>query len=996
MRRIITAAALALVLLVVSVPAANASFGFKAGKEGFSVAVKTEDGKPSSAAGTHPGEWSMHLGFNQTGGFPDGDLRDLRIETPQGMLLNPTFQGSIASELVRCSLVDFQRPRVSPYEQSYSGESCPLYSQVGTIDVHTSFGGGITRRFGLFNLKAAPGLPAQFGASPYGSPIVFDTSLLPDSQGRYTLSLEASEFSQALDVSGVDINLWGTPWHMSHDGERGNCLNEVDPASYHGELSYFKKVKNPQTGKEEEKFIPGTCSPGFLSEYPPKAFLTLPTECSPQLSFTATASSWQQPTQVSATARNENTLGQPEPINACAALPFTPKPIGLLDTTNASTSSGYAFRLSADPEGLLQPTQPVASAARKVVVHLPQGATVNPSVGAGLIGCTPAQYTAETASNGQGRGCPNGSKIGDFIVQTPLFEDVAGREFFNGAIYLASPRDNPTGSLIAVYLVAKLPQRGVMIKLAGKIDPNPGDGTVTATFEGLPQLPYTDLEMNFRAGQRAFLISPPSCGEAITRTEMTPWSNETTVPSTPTSSDITSGVDFGPCPSGTPPFDVQAVTGGINSNVNSYTPYYVHLTRHDTDQEITSYSLVLPKGITGKLAGVPYCPEADIEASRHNTGFGEEAHPSCPAASQVGRTLTGYGVGPALTYAAGRIYLAGPYHGAPLSLVTVNSATVGPFDLGTIVIRSAFQVDPHTAQLRIDSSASDPIPHIIDGIPLHLREVRIYMDRPQFTHNPSSCEPSNLESTLTGSGATFESASDDSKVTVSRHFQLLNCSTLGFKPKLGIRLRGNFHRGGYPQLRATFAARGPEDSNLRRIEVEMPHAEFLAQNHIREVCSRVQFDAKRCPSGSVYGSAAAYTPLLSEPLRGNVYLRSSTGKLPDLVADLYSGAVRIVIEGHIGPTKQGGVDAFFDELPDQPLDRFVMTLRGGKHGLLTNSTNICAAPPFASVSSIAQNNIGAKFNTVLRGTCKGKKPKGKATKPKGKGSKGKGHKKGAK
>jgi hypothetical protein len=969
MKRILTVTVCVLALLAMAAPAARASFGFKPGTEGFSIAVKTEDGKPSSSAGSHPGEWSMHLGLNQSGSFPDGDLRDLKIETPQGMLLNPTFQGSVASDLVRCSAVDFQTPRTSPYEQSLSGESCPLYTQVGTIEVHTSFGDGVTRRFGLFNLKAAPGLPAQLGAAPFGSPVVFDVILTPDSQGRYQLSLEATDFSQALDVSGIDLNLWGVPWAAAHNGERGNCLNEVSPGSPWAQ-----------------------CSVGPAGEYPPKAFLTLPTECSPSLSFTATADSWQQPAQVSASASNNNTLGQPVEMSACASLPFTPEPIGLLNTTNASTSSGYAFRLSADQEDLVQPTQRVASAARQIVVHLPQGVTVNPSVGAGLIGCTPAQYAAETAFNGQGAGCPNGSKIGDFIVQTPLFENVAGREFFNGAIYLAQPRDNPSGNLVAVYLVAKLPQRGVMIRLAGKIDPNPVDGTITATFQGLPELPYTDLEMNFRAGQRAFLISPPSCGEAITRTEMTPWSNETSVPSTPTSSDITSGVDFGPCPSGTPPFNVEATTGGINSNVNSYTPYYVHLTRHDTDQEITSYSLVLPKGITGKLAGVPYCPEADIEAARANTGFGEEAHPSCPAASQVGRTVTGYGVGPALTYASGRIYLAGPYHGAPLSLVTVNSATVGPFDLGTIVIRSAFQIDPHTAQLRIDSSASDPIPHIIDGIPLHLREVRIYVDRPNFTHNPSSCEPSNLESTITGSGASFASTADDSSLTISRHFQLLNCSTLGFKPKLGIRLRGNFHRGGYPQLRASFTARGPQDSNLRRIEVEMPHAEFLAQNHIREVCSRVQFNARHCPPGSVYGSAVAYTPLLDEPLRGNVYLRSSTGKLPDLVADLYSGAVRIVVEGHIGPTKQGGVDAFFDELPDQPIERFVMTLRGGKHGLLTNSTNICAAPPFASVSSIAQNNIGAKFDTVLRGTCGGKGKKA----GKGKTQKGKGHKKGTK
>ena len=267
--------------------------------------------------------------------------------------------------------------------------------------------------------------------------------------------------------------------------------------------------------------------------------------------------------------------------------------------------------------------------------------------------------------------------------------------------------------------------------------------------------------------------------------------------------------------------------------------------------------------------------------------------------------MTGYGVGAALTYAPGRIYLAGPYHGAPLSLVTINSATVGPFDLGTIVIRSAFQVDQHTAQLRIDSGASDPIPHIIDGIPLHLREVRIYIDRPQFTHNPSSCAASQLESTLTGSGATFESQADDSSATVAKHFQLLNCLTLGFHPKLGMRLRGPARRGAYPSLRASFVSRGAKDSNLKKIEVVMPHSEFLAQNHIRGVCTRAavrrRSTARRTPPTA---SAVAYTPLFDEPLRGNVYLRSSPHKLPDLVADLHSGAVRIVVEGKIGPAKQ--------------------------------------------------------------------------------------------
>ena len=329
--------------------------------------------------------------------------------------------------------------------------------------------------------------------------------------------------------------------------------------------------------------------------------------------------------------------------------------------------------------------------------------------------------------------------------------------------------------------------------------------------------------------------------------------------------------------------------GAVNSNVNAFTPYYIHISRKDTEQELTSYSLVLPKGVTGKLAGVAKCSEAAIAVAKQKRGFQEAADPSCPASSQVGRTLTGYGVGTALTYTEGQVYLAGPYHGAPLSLVTINPATVGPFDLGTVVIRSAFQVDQHTAQLRLDTAASDPIPHILDGVVLHLREIRIYVDRPNFTHNPSSCEASALTSRLTGSGASFENPADDSSADPSSFFQLLNCRILGFQPRLGVRLRGGTKRGAYPQLRTTFAARGPNDSNLKEIAVIIPRQEFLAQEHIRSICTKPASSPPNAARRNRSTARRSPTPrCLDEPLRGNVYLRSSSGALPDLVADLHS------------------------------------------------------------------------------------------------------------
>ena len=917
-----------------AVPAALAP-----GEAGFRAEVPAADGGASAAAGSHPFRLSLHVGLDQGSGA--ADLRGLRLDLPPGFLADPAAVGT-------CGAAQFATPRSSPFEASAAGESCPGHSQVGVVRVETGL--GPERSFGLFQLPTATGAALTLGASPYGDPLVFD-GLIDEGEGGLHLDLRA-EAPAGLRLHGLTVDLWGAPWDAAHDSRRGNCLNEAEPSF-------------------------GWCREAAWEPAPhaPFAFLTLPTACAPALAFTATTTSWQDPTPAARQALYRDPVGNPVPLGDCASLRFPPRPEGLLTVRKASSSSGFVFRLDAGANaGLANPRGRADAQPRDLTVRLPRGVTLNPSMGAGLGVCTAAQYGSESPAGSPGSGCPDEAKIGDFAVRIPFYE---GR--LRGSIYLAAPHDNLVGSLVAVYLVAKAADRGVLVKVAGKITPDPVDGTLSATFEELPQLPYTGLEVNFRSGQRAPLISPGSCGPALTRIEASPWSG--TAPTVAESaSPIDSGIEGGPCPGGgAPPFSPGVKAGGVNSAGGTYTPYFVHLSRSDTEAEITSYSLVLPRGITAKLAGIPFCPDAAIEAARRSSGVAEAAAPSCPAASQVGRTVSGYGVGPALSYAEGRVYLAGPYHGTPLSLVTVNPVTIGPFDLGTIVVRSAFDLDPRTAQLRIDSAASDPIPHIVGGVVLHLRDIRIYMDRHEFTHNPTSCEPSRLESTLTGSRPPF---TDPHATTASAtsYFQLLDCRELPFRPRLGLRLRGGVGRGAFPSLRATFAAR-PGDADLKRIAVAMPHAEFLAQGHIRAICTQPRFAAGACPAGSVYGRAVAVTPLLSAPLRGNVYLRSSTHKLPDLVADLRSGSIRIDLEGRIGTSKQGGILAYFDDLPDAPIERFTMILRGGKHGLLTNSVNICRHPPTAAVQALGQNNSGAIFSSLLRGQChKGKpgaRPKGK-------------------
>jgi hypothetical protein len=918
--RALLSALLATAAILCVAPAGAGAFAFQPGEAGFSIATSAAGG-PASLAGSHPHAIAYRLGFDE------GSLRNLHIQMPPGLLENQTT-------ISQCSQAKFQTHRTSPFEASLSGESCPDQTQVGVVSVSRE--GGETRSFGLFSLEPAAGVPAQLGFAPWGEHITLD-SAVGSPQGNYALSLNAADIPQGLHVSGLEVEVWGVPWTAVNDQQRGNCLNEADPTKGWG-----------------------ACSVGTPVEQFPFAYLTLPVSCEGPLAITARAESWQGGGEVSAEAVNRDSQGDPVPQKGCESLTFSPVPAGFLTDTKASSSSGYAFRLKADYKGLILPSFRAPAQTREIHVKLPPGTTVNPSVGAGLGVCTPAQYASETNQWSAASGCPSTAKIGDFRLHSPLY-----KEWIAGGIYLAEPDNNPFNALVGIYLVAKSPERGILVKVAGVLEPDPATGSLSATFDSLPQIPYSQLEVEFRAGQRAPLVTPSSCGPALSLTNLQAWSTGLRPVNEISTSQVATGIEGGPCPSGTPPFHPGAVAGGVNSNVNSYTPYFIHLSRTDGEQEITSYSLVLPKGITGKLAGIPYCPDASIDAARHSGGFAEAAHPSCPVASEVGHTNTGYGVGPALTYTEGHMYLAGPYHGAPLSLVTINPATVGPFDLGTVVVRSAFSVDPLTAQLAIDSRASDPIPHILDGIPLHLRDVRIYADRPEFTHNPSSCEPSALVSTLTGSGARFDDPSDDSTATVERHFQLLNCLTLDFQPKLALHLEGASKRGGYPALQATFSARGAKDSNLKRIEVDMPHQLFLAQNHIRQVCTRVQFAADACPAGSVYGTASAVTPLLDEPLHGNVYLRSSSSKLPDLVAQLHSGAIEFDLVGRIGPTKHGGIQAFFDNIPDAPIEHFTMKLNGGKGGLLTNSVDVCAVPPYAEVRAVAQNNRGAIFRSLL-------------------------------
>jgi hypothetical protein len=930
--RFATVLATAALALGLAVPTARADFGFLPGEAGFKVTAAADaGGEPATLAGSHPYSLVTEIALNKAGAFSDGDLKDLSYDLPPGLIEN-------ATSVPRCGAVQFATPRGTP--QSLSGESCPSLSQIGVVTLQSSHAGGETRTFGVFNLAPPQGSPSRFGFAPYGEPITIAPHVR-EAGREYGLTLELRNFSQALNVSALRLDIWGTPWAAAHDGQRGECLNESDPATPNGSCPV--SALNPPHAAQ--------------------AYLTLPSTCEVPLSFHLAAGSWQQPTPVQRSWTSGAALSE------CASLPFNPIPTGRLSTDRTSSPSGYDFTLDGTSAPLLNPVSRASSQAKRAVVRLPEGMTVNPSVASGLGTCSEAQFAVETIDSPPGAGCPNDSKVGELTIESPLIEGQ-----IEGSMFFATPRTNRFGTLIALYMVAKEPARGILVKVAGRVDSDPATGRLTATFDDLPQLPYSHFNVHFREGQRSPLATPATCGTYATEVETSPWLDPglTLHQSSPFA--LSAGVGGGPCPAFLAPFAPRSFGGTANANASSYTSFSLQLTRADGEQEITSYSATLPPGLLGRIAGVPFCPEAEIAAAKRQSGAESAAAPACPAASLIGHTLTGYGVGQTLAYVPGTLYLAGPYHGSPLSVVAIDSAKVGPFDLGTVVIRSAIRVDRRTAQVAIDSAGSDPIPHILEGFPLRLRDIRIEIDRPQFMVNPTNCDPFALTSTLTGSGGRFDDPADDSSAAASSPFQVSNCSALGFAPRLAIALKGSHRHGDFPALKATVTPRQGE-ANIAKATVTLPPKLFLAQEHLDTVCTQRQFAAHNCPKTSVYGTATAITPLMEEPLTGPVYLRSSTNPLPDLVAALSGRGIEVDVLGRIDSYK-GGLRTRYDVLPDAPLSKFTMSLRGGDHSLIVNAIDTCAVPQVATAKFTAQSNANKKLRVPLAVKCK-KKRKGR-------------------
>jgi hypothetical protein len=409
----------------------------------------------------------------------------------------------------------------------------------------------------------------------------------------------------------------------------------------------------------------------------------------------------------------------------------------------------------------------------------------------------------------------------------------------------------------------------------------------------------------------------------------------------------------------------------VSNKALTYTPFQLHITRTDGQQEIKGMNITLPPGATAKLAGVSYCPVSNLTAAAGNSGTSEKKNPSCPKDSDIGAATVLAGTGSSPLKIEGNAYLAGPYQGAPVSLAVITPALAGPFDLGTFVIRVPLFVDPETAQINPVTTA---IPDVFGGAKLDIKSIFVNLNRKEFTLNGTNCSQFATSGVVNGGGADPTNPAAFSAAPVSDPVKASGCDGLAFKPKLKLRLFGATKRNKSPKLRAELKARGG-DANIARASVALPHAIFLEQASLSKVCTRVQFAANNCPKKSVYGHARAFSPLLDKPLEGPVYLRSSNNTLPDMVAHL-EGQIDIDLDGRIDSYK-GGIRTTFDRVPDVPVSKFVLTLPGGKHGLLVASRNLCSKAVTAIVQLKGQNGKKANRHAKVRTPCKAKHKKKK-------------------
>jgi hypothetical protein len=903
-------------------------------------------GDPLTQAGGHPYSASVSIDFN-TETNPNPFIGPLwPVETTKDVVTDlPAGLAGYPPSAAKCTAPELIGPRGGITPES----TCPPASQVGTTLVRVNGLGGSDNVFGpipVYNMVPPSNAPAQFGFNVEGSVVTLTARVR--AAANYSLAIDAIDVPEGLPVASTTVTLWGTPADSSHDGERA-CAGQVQP------------------------FAPLGGGPTCTSSAPQAAFVRNPTSCDPPtpgadgVATTAFVDSWENPGPVdadgnpvatdprwkSATFISHLPPAYPEPASAwgphqlptgCVQVPFGPKLVASpRGAAKPGAPTGFNFDLtlpqSDDPKAIGE------SDLEKAVVTLPVGVRVSPSSASGLGGCSLSQIRLGSDSDVT---CPDNAKIGSLTVTTPALDQP-----LNGSVYLATPNDNPFHSLIAIYLVAKGP--GFVLKIPGKTEANPVTGQLTATFDNNPQLPFSDLHLEFNDGPQAPLVTPSQCGTYTTKAVLTSWSGRTV--ESDSSFDVSADGNGAPCaPAG---FSPVMNAGTENSIAGTDSPFDLGLSRTDQDQEFSALAVNTPSGLLGRIANTVLCPDAAANAG------------TCTDGSKIGDVAVGAGAGINPFYINnGRAYITGPYKGAPYGLSIVVPAVAGPFDLGDVVVRSAIFVDRNTAALKV---VSDPLPTILQGIPLNVRDIHVLINRPHFFINPTSCAEKTIIATVASTQGAIAHP--------TARFQAGDCASLALTPKLSMTVGSRHHTQAGVSTPVTATITMPKgNTNLRSVSVTLPGTLNALLPVVNRACKLTEFQAGKCGNQAKIGTAVAVTPLLRDPLRGSVYFVKNPARiLPDLMVAL-RGQVNLDVTAKIHIPGGKRLATQFDTIPDAPITKFSLRIVSGKNGPVGIATNLCSAKGRAATAAVGyrgQNGAIVQTNQKLRiaGCPKPKKAK---------------------
>ncbi|HMJ35006.1 MAG TPA: hypothetical protein VK501_13925 [Baekduia sp.] len=860
----------------IAAPAAHAAFGvdhFDAGtctKNTEPAPQCTRDSTPDywfqQAAG-HPPFGITDFSFNTTGllGTPDGNVKDVRVDLPPGLSVNPEAAPHCTAAQLQAGLC----PAASRVGTNYTRAASPALPALVIAPV--------------YNMEQPPGMPALFGF--------------------------------AVPATGDVIYLEGG---VAWDGD------------YHESFT-IRDLPNSVPLVSSRLVFDGRAGDG--------TFITLPSGCSgPQTTYLH-VDSYQDPGNHLAYSATT-----PVGVTGCEALPFAPTISTTTDTRQAGAPAGVTIdvNLPQNPDGKDKPN---SATLRDAEVVLPEGMSINPSAATGLEGCTDEQLGKGTT---RPVACPAASAIGDVAIETPVLPAHA----LTGKVYLGQPLsgDPLSGDEYRLFLDAESPRYGVSVRLVGHVKADPSTGRLTTTFTDNPQVPVSLVRVALRGGDRAPLVNPPTCGTYTARATMTSWGGQTVV------SESSFAVDAG-CPGATgfaPSFSAAPSDARAGSSPGSFG---VSVARGDADQVLSRIDVSLPPGLLAKPAGIPLCGDAQAAAG------------TCPEASRVGSVAVTAGAGPAPFALEGRVYLTGPYAGGPYGLSVVVPAVAGPFDLGLVVVRASVQLDRTDAHVRV---VSDPLPTILDGIPLLVRSVRVTIDRPDAMRNPTSCAPLEITGSFVSAGGLTASGSSP--------FAPADCQALAFTPTTTIGLTGPKETvdGRHPGVDAKMVQKGGE-ANIRQVKVTLPLSLALDPDNARALCEYADGLRGSCPESSVIGRATAVTPLLDQPLTGKVYFVKGVrfdkaGRairtLPTLLV-LLRGEIALDLRASTAVDARSRLVTTFDAIPDAAVSSFRMVLEGGRHGILvvTTKRDVCSGAQKAVVAATGQNGKARNVTTALQTPC---------------------------